>query len=65
MMTPYMSSGLSIPTENLRFSLPICLFSINILVCRIDSKSVADVLENDRAQDLNLTPVREATVGSR
>ena len=45
MMTPYMSSGLSIPTENLRFSRRVCLFSINIPVRSIDSKFIADVLE--------------------
>ena len=39
MMTPCMISGLSIPIENLRFSLPICLFPINILVYRLDFKS--------------------------
>ena len=40
MMTPCMISGLSIPTKNLRFSLPVCLFSINILVYRLGFKSV-------------------------
>ena len=45
MMTPCINSGLSLPTENLRFSLPVYLSSVNILVCSIDSKSTADVLE--------------------
>ena len=45
MMTPYMISDLSVPTKNLRFSLPVCLFSINIPVCSIDTKSTEDVLE--------------------
>ena len=29
-MTPYMISDLSLPTENPRFSLPACVFSVNI-----------------------------------
>ena len=43
MMTHYVSSGLSVPTENLRFSLPIYLCSVNILVYRLDFKSEAEV----------------------
>ena len=39
-----MISGLSVPTKNLKFSLPICLFSVNIVVHRIDIEVVADVL---------------------
>ena len=46
MITPYINSGLSVPTEDLMFSLPVCLFSINIVVRRIDFKFVANVLED-------------------
>ena len=45
MMTPYMSSGLSIPTKNPRFSQPVYLCSINIPVYRIDFKSTSEVSE--------------------
>ena len=45
MITPYMISGLSVPTENLKFSLPVYMFSINILVYRIDLKSAAEFSE--------------------
>ena len=34
-----MISELSISTENFRFSLPVCLFPINILVYRLGFKS--------------------------
>ena len=44
MLTPYMISGLSVPTKNLRFSLLACLFSVNIPVRRIDVELAADVL---------------------
>ena len=40
-----MISGLSVPTENLRFSLPACLFFVNIPIRRIDVELAADVLE--------------------
>ena len=43
-MSLYVSSGLNVPTKNLRFSLPVCLFSVNIPVCRIDFKYAANVL---------------------
>ena len=43
-MTPYMTNGLSVSTENLGFSLPVGLFSVNILVCRINYKSAAEAL---------------------
>ena len=42
MMTPCMIRGLSVPTGNLKFSLPICMFSTNIPIYRIDLKSAAD-----------------------
>ena len=45
MVTCCIISGLSVPTENLRFSLPIFLFFVNIPVCSIDSKSAINVLE--------------------
>ena len=44
MMTPCMISGLSLLTEDLKSSLPVCLFSINISVCRIDFKLTGGVL---------------------
>ena len=49
MMTPCMISGMSLPTGNLKFSLTICMFSINIPVYRIGLQSVADV--SDYLQD--------------
>ena len=55
MMTPYMNRGLSISTKSLRFSLLVCLFSMNILVHRIDFKSTTDILgDTYKAQDLDL-----------
>ena len=45
MITSCIISGLSMPTENLRFSLSVCLFSINISICSINSKSTTDVLK--------------------
>ena len=44
MMTLCMISGLSLPTEDLKSSLPICLFSVNILIRKKDVELVADVL---------------------
>ena len=44
MMTPYMFSELSIPTVDFMFSLLACVFSINILVHRLDFKSAANVV---------------------
>ena len=42
MMTPYMTSRLGLPTENLMFSLPICVyFFVNIPVYRLDYKFAA------------------------
>ena len=38
-----MISGLSLLIEDLKSSLPVYLFSINIPICRIDFKLVADV----------------------
>ena len=46
MMTLYVISRLSIPTKNLRFSLLACVFSINILVYRLDFKSTVDVVRH-------------------
>ena len=43
MMTLYGLSGLSISTENIRFSLPVYMPFINIPVYRLDFKSVANV----------------------
>ena len=43
MMTPCMISGLSVPTKNLKFSLSIYMFFVNIPVYRINLKSAADV----------------------
>ena len=55
MMTTYINSGLSVPTKDLRFSLPVCLFFVNILIRRIDFKFAVDVLgDTYKAQDLNL-----------
>ena len=55
MMTHDINSGSSVPTEDLRFSLPVCLFSVNIPVRRIDFKSTTDILEDTyKAQDLDL-----------
>ena len=36
MMTPCVISDLSLPTENPRFSLPVCMFFANIAVPRLD-----------------------------
>ena len=44
MMTPYINCRLSVPTKDLRFSLPVYLFSVNIPVHRINFKSTVDVL---------------------
>ena len=44
MMTPYMIIHLSVPTENLRVSLLVCLFSINIPVHRTNVELAANVL---------------------
>ena len=43
MMTLCMISELNLPTENLRFSLPVCLLSINIPVYRLGFKSTTRV----------------------
>ena len=63
MMTLYRLSGLSIPTKNLRFSLHVYMFSINISVYRLDFKSPADVSRYYKMQDLYLSTVQEAKVG--
>ena len=39
-----MLSGLSIPTEDFKFSLPACVFSINIPIYRLNFKSASDVM---------------------
>ena len=44
MKTPYMISGLSLPTEELKSSLSVCLFSVSIAIRRIDVELAADVL---------------------
>ena len=44
MITPYMISGVSLPIEDLKSSLPVCLFSVNILVRRIDVELAIDAL---------------------
>ena len=61
MMTPSMISGLSILTENLRFSLFVCLLIINIPVYRLDYKSAtklwdyyeSEILEGVQYSDSN------------
>ena len=42
-MTLYVLSRLSIPIENLIFSLPVCMFFVNIPVYRLGFMSVADI----------------------
>ena len=44
MMRPYMFSELSTPTADFKFSLPACVFSINITVYRLGFKSAANVV---------------------
>ena len=43
-MILYVLSGLSIPIENPRFLIPICMFSTNIQIHRLEFNSVADIL---------------------
>ena len=64
-MTPYVSSGLSVLTENLRFSLPVCLCSINIPVYRLDFKSEAEVTEYLPNARPGLELVRKTKVGDQ
>ena len=40
-----MISDLSLPTEGLKSSLPVYMFSVNILVCEIEFKSTSDAPE--------------------
>ena len=41
-----MISGLSIPTEDVRLLLPVCMFSINIPIYRFDSKSAVKLWDH-------------------
>ena len=64
MMTLCVISGLSIPTENLRFSLPACMFSINIPVYRLDFKSTVDIARYLQNVEPGLKPsIEETKVG--
>ena len=63
MMTPCMISDLSLPTKDLKSSLPICLFFANILECRIDRGCSRCFEGTYKMQDLDLSPVRETKVG--
>ena len=65
MMATYMSSGLSVPTKNLRFSLPVCLCSINITVYRLDFKSKAEVTKYLLDVRPGLEPVQKIEVGDQ
>ena len=57
MMPPYVLSGLSIPVEDFKFSLPIYMFSVNILVQKNRLQVIAELRGFYELWNVGLNPV--------